>query len=497
MKNFIKLLLVVLFVVSSLVAGDIATVTALNGGAYIDRGGEKIDVSLGMKLQEKDRIITDDKAKVQIIFNDETIITLGKNSNFSIKEYLFEDKKEPIAKFSMLRGAMRTISGKIGKVAPKRFSVATKTATIGIRGTNFTVLVGDDGVQNVFCTHGAISVTFRGEQHIIREGFYIAISPEGKINVKEFKPQELKNMRSKAFVKSKAKEETKGLMPQGQIDTTKTENVEVEVKDLDNQTRDTTQISNGEKEALNLFKPLDIYIGYALENNKDSSLYAIYMLFHEPEGEEYDSQDTDMKLPIGSLFGDAGEYKLDLWIVNNDIKGKFVDILFRDDNDKLDSLDNNPDKNYLRTLENGVESNYVRWGDWAVKYDRSNYGEIFHEEKQGFWVAGQMTDASVVDSMKGTYTYSGSYKGIDYSNNKEIVHGDASMDVNFDLDEVNLNVAGSSFHMTIDGNVFSDRDNGSAEGMFYGPNAEAAGGEFLTHDDENNPKVKGVYEVKR
>jgi len=205
MRYLIKIALVFFLLGVTLLAKDVAKVTALSGGAYIQRDGTKIEVTLGIALEEKDTVITDEKAKLQIIFEDETIVSLGKNSNFSIKEYLFEDTKEPVAKFAMLKGAMRTITGKIGEIAPDKFSVEAKTATIGIRGTNFSVLVGDDNSVQVFCTFGAISVSVDGAKSVVNQGFYITISPDGGVEIKEFTPEELKEMKEQNFAKSEPK----------------------------------------------------------------------------------------------------------------------------------------------------------------------------------------------------------------------------------------------------------------------------------------------------
>jgi hypothetical protein len=154
MKNLIKILSLLFILNISLYASAVGTITALSGSASILREGKSIDATLGAKLQQKDSIKTSDATKVQVIFSDETIISIGKNSNFSINEFLFEEGDAPSAKFGLLSGAMRTITGKIGKVAPDKFSVKTKTATIGIRGTNFSIFAAEDGSARVFCTFG-------------------------------------------------------------------------------------------------------------------------------------------------------------------------------------------------------------------------------------------------------------------------------------------------------------------------------------------------------
>ena len=196
----IKILIISILVLSlNLFASGVATITALKGSANIQRGDSTINAAIGTELEQKDVLKTKDNSKLQIIFKDETIITLGKNSDFSIEEYMFEENQKPIAKFGMIKGAMRTITGRIGKIAPEKFSVQTKTATIGIRGTNFAVTVGEDGSYQAYCTYGAISVTINGEVHIVKQGFFISISPTGKVEIKEFTPNDLKDMQKKNF----------------------------------------------------------------------------------------------------------------------------------------------------------------------------------------------------------------------------------------------------------------------------------------------------------
>ena len=265
MRFLTKIILIVLFLGATLFAKDVATVTALNGKAFVERDGQKVEVSLGDKLQEKDRVVTDDKSKMQIIFEDETIVTIGKSSNFSISEYMFEESKEPVAKFAMLKGAMRTITGKIGEIAPDKFSVTTKTALIGIRGTNFSVLVGEDGSHQVFCTYGAISVTIDGKEFIVKQGFVIVVSPDGKIEVKEFSSKDLKDMKEKNFGKSKAKKgdasEDETASNDGQLDNTTDDEADIIVQDISDTLVDADQTSSYDG-------PTDdsVIAGYAMNN---------------------------------------------------------------------------------------------------------------------------------------------------------------------------------------------------------------------------------------
>ncbi len=241
MKFFIKIVLIVLFLGATLFSQDVATVTGLTGKAFVERSGKKIDVTLGFELGEKDTIVTNGKAKVQIIFKDETLVTVGKNSKFSIDEYLFEENQESVAKFAILKGAMRTITGRIGKIAPDRFSVKAKTATIGIRGTNFTALVDEDDTVRVYCTYGAISVTVNGVEYIVKQGYYITISPDGTVEIKSFTAQDLKEMKDENFGKSEFKRGDGSEEGMAQLDNTMEDDADLVIKDITETNADSIQ----------------------------------------------------------------------------------------------------------------------------------------------------------------------------------------------------------------------------------------------------------------
>ena len=249
MKTFqIFIILTSLFFVN-LAANSVANITGLRGEANINRDGQILLAALGSDLHEKDIVTTKENTKVQIIFKDETIITIGKNSKFAIDEYLFEDKREPVAKFAMLKGAMRTITGHIGDVAPQKFSVATKTATIGIRGTNFSVFVQEDGTTQAVCTFGAVSVNINGVSHLVQQGFMLSISPTGAVEIKPFTPKELNKMKKDSFTAtSKKTDDTKDpetvVVDSPQLDNTRIEITPVVLEDIGENTQKATEEEN-------------------------------------------------------------------------------------------------------------------------------------------------------------------------------------------------------------------------------------------------------------
>jgi hypothetical protein len=169
-----KYSLLLLLSASTLLA-SIGEVKALRGEAQLIRGDTVAAVKKGTELELHDRIKTGEGSKLQIVFNDKTVISLGQKSDFSVDDYLFT-KKEVRARFTIKKGFFKSITGKIGKIAPKHFKVKTANATIGVRGTT---IVGETSAKMdiIACTYGQIEVASRhgsvivnaGERTVVRE----------------------------------------------------------------------------------------------------------------------------------------------------------------------------------------------------------------------------------------------------------------------------------------------------------------------------------------
>lgn len=159
MKTIFTLLLMLCGV--SAWAAPVGEIAMLKGNASIVRGDQNISAKVQMPIMEQDLINTHENGKLQLIFIDNTVITLGENTSFSIADYLY-DERNSRAEFAVGSGTFKVITGSIGKLAPKSFLLKTKTSLIGIRGTIFT---GDVGVNNaegsgdlLACLKGSISV---------------------------------------------------------------------------------------------------------------------------------------------------------------------------------------------------------------------------------------------------------------------------------------------------------------------------------------------------
>ena len=159
-----KRLIFILFgfmVFTGVLEAAIGKFVAVSGDVSIERAEKVIAVKTGIEVEESDIVRSGSEGKAQLLFSDNTVITIGKSSELKLAEFSFGEGKEPKAQFNFATGTFRSITGKIGKVAPKSFKLKTKTATIGIRGTGILGQITPEE-EKIACTQGAISVTSLG-----------------------------------------------------------------------------------------------------------------------------------------------------------------------------------------------------------------------------------------------------------------------------------------------------------------------------------------------
>lgn len=105
-------------------------------------------------------IRTGDKSSAVLKFEDGQVVSMQANSTFQVRKYIYEPKKveESSVLFSMFKGGMRFITGEIGKRNKNAFKLVTPHATIGIRGTEFLVVMANNTAYSQVIS-GSISMT--------------------------------------------------------------------------------------------------------------------------------------------------------------------------------------------------------------------------------------------------------------------------------------------------------------------------------------------------
>lgn len=89
-------------------------------------------------------IKTDAEGTLGLALKDDTLLSFGPDTEFEIKEFLFQPSDERLKlDMKLLKGTLQYISGIISKLKPDAISVQTPTGIIGVRGTRFVVKVDD------------------------------------------------------------------------------------------------------------------------------------------------------------------------------------------------------------------------------------------------------------------------------------------------------------------------------------------------------------------
>src|SRR6266480_239367 len=115
------------------------------GDVAVARGQAEIRAATGMPVQSGDTIRVGPASNAQIRMTDESIVGLRPGTVFRIDAYEYSGQAEPRSIFSLLKGGFRTVTGAIGRLhSRERYAVRTPTATIGIRGTHYTVVHCDN-----------------------------------------------------------------------------------------------------------------------------------------------------------------------------------------------------------------------------------------------------------------------------------------------------------------------------------------------------------------
>lgn len=117
---------------------------------------------------------------LEVIFADNSKLSLGANSNAVIDEFVYAGPGNLAGGQTLkyTKGVFRYVSGAI---PPEKVKVQTPAVTIGIRGTEFRVFVQTDGASCVAAVqHQVFFTTISGKTGVLPEGFNICISASGE-----------------------------------------------------------------------------------------------------------------------------------------------------------------------------------------------------------------------------------------------------------------------------------------------------------------------------
>ncbi len=115
-----------------------------------------------------DTLNTERDSYAQVKFSDGAVMTLKPNTRIKIEDFAFDETQpaKDSSTLSLLKGGLRMITGLVGKRGNQdALRLGTATATIGIRGTTFTV---DDCISSACVKRAATRVSSLGGSEYAR-----------------------------------------------------------------------------------------------------------------------------------------------------------------------------------------------------------------------------------------------------------------------------------------------------------------------------------------
>jgi len=176
-----------LLLLPTLAFGAIGEVTDYSGSGAVERdeGFEVYEVTDGLGVESMDTVVTE-KGKVRIDFIDDTRVDITEHSRLIIDDFVYDPaSQEGSLSLKAGLGTIRYASGKIAKNSRQRVRIETPSAVVGVRGTDFAMIVDEIGGSMVTllpscdtngdCIVGEISVTSDVGTVIMNQAFQTTI----------------------------------------------------------------------------------------------------------------------------------------------------------------------------------------------------------------------------------------------------------------------------------------------------------------------------------
>lgn len=128
-----------------------ATVIAIRGEVTaIDQQGTTRTLAIKDPIYLEDTIDTGERGRMQIMFTDNTIISLGRKTVIQMLDYSLNAEKKGVLSTQINEGVFRVMGGILTKTSPENFSTKTPSGNIGIRGSLYTGQVLGTNLNVVF-----------------------------------------------------------------------------------------------------------------------------------------------------------------------------------------------------------------------------------------------------------------------------------------------------------------------------------------------------------
>jgi hypothetical protein len=123
----------------------IGYVKTSQGQTEVVVAGKPIQAAPGTPVFQNSVLKTGKNSSLGVTFKDNTIMSLGPDTELLIDEYLYAPAKDELKLGGRItKGTLNYASGVIAKLKPEAVVIRTPSGNIGVRGTHFVLSVVED-----------------------------------------------------------------------------------------------------------------------------------------------------------------------------------------------------------------------------------------------------------------------------------------------------------------------------------------------------------------
>jgi hypothetical protein len=143
---------------------------------------QRRNIGAGDQVYAEEVVETAKDGKGQLLFLDETSLTVGPESRLTLDKFVFDpDASRSIVSMTAVKGVFRFVSGSLPKQA---YEIKTPAGVVGVRGTIFDLIVLANGDVILRLIEGGVIFTTLANQRleVSRLGQVLMVSKAGSAN---------------------------------------------------------------------------------------------------------------------------------------------------------------------------------------------------------------------------------------------------------------------------------------------------------------------------
>ena len=126
-------------------AAEIGQIKVAKGAVSVERNGQSLAGSVGLRLEAADVVKTGADGSAGITMSDNSLLSIGPNSVLALERFDYEPTtSEGRFDAQLQRGTLAVVSGRIAKQSPQAMTVRTPSAALTVRGTEFAVSTANE-----------------------------------------------------------------------------------------------------------------------------------------------------------------------------------------------------------------------------------------------------------------------------------------------------------------------------------------------------------------